>query len=184
MKKLLLVSLIAIAAITLEGQAQTEKKNLFKVSLLSPIVRTGSVFYERVITEKSSVQLGFFYTGFSIADTRVRGFGITPEYRFYVSAKNGAPTGFYVGPYLRYQNLEFSIDANTREKARLSAFGGGLVVGGQWVFSDIISLDIFGGPNYNARNVTYEGGATENSFNFTGFGNFGLRAGITLGIAF
>jgi Protein of unknown function (DUF3575) len=184
MKKTILICFIALLAASSTSYAQTDKKNIFKVNVLSPIVRTGSFFYERVITEKSSAQLGFFYTGFSTGETRIRGFGITPEYRFYLSNSKEAPTGFYVGPYLRYQNIEFKVDGSISESARLTGFGGGLVLGGQWVFSDIIALDIFAGPNYNGRRLTYEGGATEDDFNFTGFGSFGLRLGVTLGVAF
>jgi hypothetical protein len=184
MKKILLLFLGLSFAGCLEGLAQTEKKNLIKANLLSPIVRTGSFFYERVVAEKSSIQLGFYYTGFQIAGTRFRGFGITPEYRHYLSASQQAPTGFYIGPFLRYQNLDVSVENSSTGTASLSSFGGGLVLGGQWVFSDIVSLDVYGGPNYNARNITYAGGAVEDDFNFTGFGNFGLRLGVTLGLAF
>ena len=145
---------------------------------------TGSFFYERVITEKSTAQLGFFYTGWSIEGTRLRGFGITPEYRFYVSNSKQAPQGFFVAPFLRYQNLELSLDSGSN-KGTLTSFGGGLAIGGQWIFSDIISLDIFGGPNYNARNFkSTTNGTTEEDFTLTGFGSFGFRFGVTVGFAF
>jgi hypothetical protein len=86
---------------------------------------------------------------------------------------------------LRYQNLEFSDDYyRPTRRARLTGFGGGLVLGGQWVFSDIIALDVFGGPNYIGRRITYKNGATEDNFNIVGFSGFGLRLGVTLGIAF
>jgi hypothetical protein len=174
----------AITALSNTVEAQSEKKNIIKVNLLSPIIRTGSFFYERVITPKSTAQLGFYYTGFSIEGTRLRGIGITPEYRFYVSNNKEAPQGFFVAPFLRYQNLELSINT-TNEKATITTFGGGLAIGGQWIFSDIISLDIFGGPTVNSRTFkATTNGATEDDFTLTGLGNFGFRFGVTVGVAF
>jgi hypothetical protein len=75
---------------------------------MSPLVRTGSFFYERALDENKSVQLGFFYSGISVEDTRFRGFGITPEFRLYLSEKRQAPAGIFVAPYLRYQNFDLS----------------------------------------------------------------------------
>ncbi len=186
MKKTLFfaLALFAITSFQTTVFAQSEVKNIFKVNLLSPIVRTGSFFYERVITEKSTAQLGFFYTGWSSSGTKIRGFGITPEYRFYVSNSKQAPQGFFVAPFLRYQNLELTTDA-AAEKATLTAFGGGLVIGGQWIFSERISLDVFGGPSLNSRRFkATTNGTTEEDFTLTGFGSFGLRFGVTVGIAF
>ena len=183
MKNTFLVTLIALITVFVsDAFAQSEKKNIIKANLLSPIVRSGSFFYERVVNDKSSVQLGFYYTGWSIDNTKIRGIGITPEYRFYVSNQKSAPQGFFVAPFLRYQNLELSSGS---DKGTLTSFGGGVVIGGQWIFSDVISLDIFGGPNYNARNFkAATNGVTEDDFTLTGFGNFGFRFGVTVGIAF
>jgi hypothetical protein len=182
-----LAFLIGLAATT-SSYAQTERKNLIKVNFLSPIVSTGSFFYERVISEISSVQLGLFYTGASIgsgdAETKVRGFGITPEYRFYLSEK-GAPQGFFIAPYVRYQNFALtSTFDGTEDKATFSGFGGGAVLGGQWLFKDRVSLEVFGGPGYSGGAFKYEGDATEDDFTTTGFDGFTFRFGATVGIAF
>jgi len=186
MKKNLFLGIVFFAILSLSNHsfAQSEKKNIFKVNLLSPLIRTGSFFYERVITPKSSAQLGFYYTGWSLDGTKLRGIGITPEYRFYVSQSKQAPQGFFVAPFLRYQNLELSTDA-TSAKGTLSTFGGGLAIGGQWIFSNIISLDIFGGPTVNTRSFkSSANGVTEDDFTLTGLGAFGFRFGVTVGIAF
>jgi hypothetical protein len=185
MKKLFLLFLVSLSlSLFNHSFSQSDKKNLIKVNLLSPIVRTGSFFYERVINEKSSAQLGFFYTGWSSSGTQIRGYGITPEYRFYVSNKKQSPQGFFVAPFLRHQSLNLSLDSGA-EKATLSSFGGGLMIGGQWLFSDVISLDVFGGPNYNARSFkATTNGTTEEDFTLTGFGNFGFRFGVSIGFAF
>jgi hypothetical protein len=182
--KILFALLIAIFSLSSSSFAQDGKKNIFKVNMISPIVRTGSFFYERAITQKSSLQLGVFYTGYSIDDTKLRGFGITPEYRFYLSQSKEAPQGFFVAPFVRYESLNLSTNS-ARDEATLSTFGGGVLIGGQWIFSNIISLDIFGGPRVNSRSFKAStSGTTEDDFTLTGFGSFGFRFGVTLGIAF
>ncbi|MCH7515381.1 MAG: DUF3575 domain-containing protein, partial [Bacteroidetes bacterium] len=61
------------------------QQNVVKMNFLSLIVKTFNVSYERVIDENNSFQLGVLYTGAKIGDTKLTGFGITPEYRFYLS---------------------------------------------------------------------------------------------------
>jgi hypothetical protein len=168
----LLVSLVASAQ---DGQ----KKNLVKVNMLSPIVRTGSFFYERKISSNSSLQLGVFYTGSKMDDLKLRGFGITPEFRYYASEK-GAMEGFYLGPFLRYQSYELS---ELNNKGKLNTFGGGLLIGKQWIFTKGISVDIFAGPSYNSGTVKVTNG-TDNFDLPGGLNGFGVRAGLTVGIAF
>jgi outer membrane autotransporter protein len=189
MKKLILLAIL-FSAFSFSTQAQTEKKNIFKVNFLSPIVSTGSIFYERVITESASLQLGFFYTGASIGSgdskTSIRGIGITPEFRYYLSDK-GAPQGFFVAPYLRYQSFNLTAkdeSTNLDEKAKFTGFGGGLLVGGQWLFKDKISLDVWGGPGLTSRKFEYEGTASEDDFELGALGGFTFRFGATLGFAF
>lgn len=192
MKKLLTITAFALL-IGLNANAQ---KNVIKANIFSPIVRTGSFFYERVITEKMSFQLGFFYTGFKVGETKWRGIGITPEVRFYLSDKE-TPRGFYLAPYLRYQSLTASmtttsIDPNTFEttsvqaEANLTTYGGGLLIGHQWLIADRVSLDMFIGPSLNSGTVKAKAsdGTDNESFKAGGLTGFGLRTGITLGVAF
>ena len=158
------------------------KMNAFKVNIFRPIVKTGSFFYERALNEKSSAQLGVGFTSYNREGVKIKGIFFTPEYRFYLSGE--ALNGFYVGPYVRYQNLKITdTEDGTEDKATLSTFGGGVVVGRQWLFSDIVTLDIFAGPNYNSGKVKYDDGSgdTEIPGSFEGFG---ARFGVTLGIAF
>ncbi|MEY2638879.1 MAG: hypothetical protein RIR90_361 [Bacteroidota bacterium] len=168
----LLVSLVASAQ---DG----EKKNLVKVNMLSPLVRTGSFFYERKISSNSSLQLGVFYTGSKFDELKLRGFGITPEFRYYASEK-GAMEGFYLAPFLRYQHYEITELMN---KGTLNTFGGGLLIGKQWIFTKGISVDMFAGPSYNTGSVKVIDG-TDNFDLPGGVNGFGVRAGLTVGIAF
>ncbi|MCS6968028.1 MAG: DUF3575 domain-containing protein [Bernardetiaceae bacterium] len=177
-------TLIGLQAQQAKSQSEEPAKNLIKANLLSPVVRTGSFFYERALNEKSALQLGIFYTGSSVFGTLFRGIGITPEYRFYVSESKQAPAGFYVAPFLRYQNLRLIDKDNTNLTADYTSFGGGVCVGNQWLFKNQVSLDLFGGPSFNATSLTTRNGATREDFFLGNLGYFSFRFGITLGFAF
>ncbi|KXK23013.1 MAG: hypothetical protein UZ12_BCD005002885 [Bacteroidetes bacterium OLB12] len=136
--------------------------------------------YERKVSATGSFQLGAFYTGFTSGDTEFKGFGITPEYRFYLS-ETEAPVGVYVAPFVRYMDFDLTDEATTSD-GTLSMFGGGLVIGKQWIFKEKISLDAFVGPQYATGDVKVKSGT--DSFDTDVFDGFGIRAGLTFGFAF
>jgi len=191
MKKLLLpAALLLLAA----GSASAQN-NVIKVNILSPLVKTGSFFYEHKLSSSSSFQIGGLFTSYSVGDTDLSGFAITPEYRFYLSERKEAMEGFYVAPFLRYQNLTLKDTYTTynsngngtgtqTNKASLDTFGGGILIGHQWIFKQRFSLDTFLGPSYNGGSIKYEGNQNGGTFDAGTFQGFGVRAGITFGIAF
>ncbi len=156
------------------------QSGVIKLNILSPIVSTLNLSYEHMLSEDRSAQLGFFYTGASIGDTKLSGIGITPEYRIYLG-DDPAPDGFYVAPFLRYQNFKLSSDFDNSE-GTYSSFGVGLIVGRQWLFGERVTFDIFLGPSYSFGNVEVTDG--NDNFDLGGVDGFGLRTGITLGFAF
>lgn len=168
--------------------AQSEKKNIVKTNILSPLVSSFHLNYERAFTEKVSGQLGLMYfAGVKLGETRFNGFAVTPEVRLY--PKGTALEGFFLGLSPRYQSYTLKVETTdvngnaTTDKATLSSIGAGLVLGGQWIFGDIISLEVYGGPSFNSGKVKVETGS-EDDFN-TGVGNgFGFRYGVTVGVAF
>lgn len=172
--------------------AQTERMNALKMNVFSPFVQTFSVFYERALNEESSLQMGFFYTGFSIDDTKFSGFGLTPEYRYYFSDK-GPMRGLYFAPYIRYQNFtlkneyeETDTNGNTttkKDEGTLNTFGGGVLFGHQWLFNGKVALDLFIGPSYSAGDVEVKSGSND-TFETGSFSGFSMRAGACVGIAF
>ncbi|MFT2009646.1 DUF3575 domain-containing protein [Pontibacter sp. 13R65] len=184
MKKFLIILFALVAVASGAAKAQT---NIFKVNVFSPIVRTGSVFYERNISADKSAQLGLFYTGFSVEGTSFRGFGVTPEFRQYLSKSKEAPEGFYVAPFLRYQSFKLTADEDVTEgaegKATYNTFGGGLLIGNQWILADRFVVDVFLGPSYNKGNIKVTSG-TEDDFDTDAFGGFGIRTGLAFGIRF
>lgn len=194
MKQLLLASGLLLAA----GAASAQTNNI-KVNILSPIVKTGSFFFEHKLNPNSSIQLGALFTNWSIGDTKITGFAITPEYRFYLSESKEAMRGFYVAPFLRYQNLTLknsydnyvytssgsSSYSTQTDEASLDTFGGGVLIGHQWIFKQRFSLDTFLGPSYNGGSITYKSNGSKSSTLDAGsFKGFGIRTGITFGIAF
>ncbi len=179
-------SVVMIAAALLVATAVKAEtpavQNIFKANLFSPLVRTGSFFYERVLNEDMSVQMGFFYTGASLGDTKFRGVGFTPEFRYYLSETRPAPSGVFVAPYLRYQSFNLTVEGEAG-KATYSGLGGGLLVGWQRLLKETISLEGFIGPSYFAGNMNVTDGS-QDDFDIGFFDGFGVRFGFTVGIAF
>lgn len=181
MRKIQILLVLFVVTSFAYGQESENAMNNIKVNIFSPIVKTGSFFYERKISESSSAQLGVGFTAYNREGIKINGIFFTPEYRFYLSNTKEAMEGFYVGPYLRYQNLKVE-DTEDGSKATLSTFGGGIVVGHQWIFKNIFSLDIFLGPNYNSGSVKVTEGQEPDIP--TSFDGFGARVGVTFGFAF
>ncbi|MDL5048621.1 DUF3575 domain-containing protein [Oscillatoria amoena NRMC-F 0135] len=177
MKKINLVLLVVMAS----SIAAWSQSNVIKFNILSPVVKTFNMSYERKINANSGFQLGFFYTGYSDDDTgeSFKGFGITPEYRFYLS-ETEAPAGVYVAPFVRYQRFDAEDDFGN--KGTLTAFGGGLVIGRQWIFKERVALDIFLGPSYVTS--TFKQTAGTNEIGSDTFDGFGVRFGVNLGLGF
>jgi hypothetical protein len=171
---------IAAFCLSLSVSAQDVKQNIIKANLMSPLVRTGSFFYERVLNEDMSLQMGFFYSGASVGDTQFRGFGLTPEFRYYLSDKP-APSGIFIAPYLRYQNFDLSVTGELGS-ATYSAMGGGLVVGAQRLLKNVISLEGYIGPSYSSGNIKISDD-NQNSYDTGFFDGFGVRFGVTIGLA-
>ena len=187
--------------------AEAAPLNVVKINVLSPFALTLSGFYERALTPHLSVQLGAFRGGVKYRDNYLRGYGFTPEVRYYFSDARAAPRGFYVGPFLRYQRFRLRLDEmtltgdaaraykrtqgeanpdetpiNVRPAGRLTTWGGGAVVGYQAVFNPV-TLDVFVGPGYASRNFQLSSGR-ERDFDYDFLGGLGLRFGVAVGVAF
>jgi hypothetical protein len=180
MKKALI--LFIVFALTLQSFSQDKtdvatEKNVLKINTLSLILTTGSVFYEHRLSDLMSGQFGFGYTGIKIKDTKFSGIILTPEFRIY--PKKNAIDGFYIAPYLRYQNYSLQ---NGADKGTLSSMGGGLLFGRQWITKSGFTMDLFFGGHYGSTNLKVNSGTDTFSTNLiTGFG---MRVGFALGFAF
>jgi hypothetical protein len=177
MKKTMLISgILCLIAFNLFAQ-----ENAIKINPLSAILATGNISYERVVGDKQSFQLGGYYTGVKFSSTKITGYGVTPEYRFYLGKE--ALNSFYAAPYMRYQSISFK-ETEFDSKATLSTFGGGLVIGRQWLIGESFTIDLFLGPNYSSGSVKVSFGDEDDFKGLNFFTGFGLRSGITLGLAF
>lgn len=100
-------------------------------------------------------------------DVEVSGVVLTPEVRFYLSGGGNAPRGFYLGVYGQYYSYSYnspyedrftagelgipssvvspneSLNVTGRASGFVNNIGGGVMLGNQWVFADIVALDIF-----------------------------------------
>jgi hypothetical protein len=140
-------------------------------------IGTGSVFYEHKLSDGTSGQLGLAYVGLKFQDTRFTGIILTPEVRIY--PKKNAIDGFYVAPYLRYQNYTLQSGA---DKGSLSSIGGGVLFGREWITKSGFTMDLFFGGHYGSSNIKVDSGT--NSFNTNLITGFGIRVGFAIGFAF
>jgi hypothetical protein len=191
--KLSLLFAFALLSFQLYAQSPTfPKRNLVKMNLLSPIINSLSFGYERVINDITTVQATFFYFNRSREGaTTTDGFGITPEIRLYLSDRKTAPAGFFVAPYTTYQNVGMRVfvadspqGSMSEHATRLRMFGVGIIIGGQWTFKDIVSLDLWGGPGYFGGSLADKTFDIEPPFPFRTRAGFGARFGCTLGFIF
>src|ERR1035437_11076357 len=97
MKKALILFLVIVLTVPIFSQEKSDvstEKNVLKINTLSLFLGTGSLFYERKLSDLTSGQLGFAYMGVKISDTKFTGIIITPEVRIY--PKKNAIDGFYI----------------------------------------------------------------------------------------
>jgi hypothetical protein len=182
MKKTLIILLAVVFAIPSFSLEKTtsvaSEKNVLKINTLCLILGTGSVFYERKLSDAMSGQLGVAYLNYKISGTKFTGLILTPEVRFYT--KKNAIDGMYVAPYIRYQNYSLS---DNSAKGTLSSIGGGLLLGRQWIKASGFTMDLFFGGHYGSASLkATEGDVT--TFDTKLFSGFGFRVGFALGFAF
>jgi len=180
MKKIIILFLTLILTCPSFSQDKTlvtSENNVLKINSLSLFLATGSVFYEHKLSDGASGQLGIAYVGLKFQDTRFTGIILNPEVRIY--PHKTAIDGFYVAPYLRYQNYTLESGA---DKGSLSSIGGGVLFGREWITKSGFVMDLFFGGHYVSRNIKVDSGT--NSFNTNLITGFGIRVGFAIGFAF
>lgn len=178
------------------GVAQAQS-NIVKLNAASLGVQTASVFFEHRTAVDRSINMGLFVANYNIKDEQsgttsstrqFQGFGLTGEYRFY--SGTDALRGVFLGPYLRFQHFNlketsiFNGNLPQEDKATLTTFGGGVVLGWQGIIADRLSIEPFLGVGYAAGNVVNTHG-NSSAFNFqNGLRGLELRPGLSIGFAF
>jgi len=181
MKKFKTTGIAFVIVMVLMNINVMAQSNVIKLNIFSPIVKTINVSFEHALGDSKSIQLGVAYTGASISETNLSGLQITPEFRLYLS-ETSAPEGFFVAPYLRYASLSLTEDIVGSE-ATLSSIGGGLSLGKQWIFKELVAVEAFFGPSFSSTSLKVDVGS-ESDFSTGIFDGFGLRFGVNIGLAF
>jgi hypothetical protein len=197
MKKQLLTLALFLGATVAQAQS-----NIIKLNTVSLLARTGSFFFEHKLNDTKSLNFGIFSTnyqenhpavGLYTSDkTSLTGFGLTGEYRFYLS--DNALRGFFIGPYLRFQHYDISEEvtyikeylngATRTDKGSLNTVGGGAVMGAQWLVKSRISIEPFIGFGYAAGSVKNDSSNGGGFHIHGGIQGLELRPGINIGYAF
>jgi hypothetical protein len=170
---------VAVAQDTQVNQAAPVRKvsatpkppgNFIKINLLGLPLRNFSFQYERVLSKRISLALGYRFmpsgplpllstiesiagsedpsTKEALRSLNISNTAITPELRFYVGRK-GYGRGFYLAPYYRYatfnvKGLKVELDNgndNIVFSGKLTTQNIGFMLGAQWMVSKRISLD-------------------------------------------
>jgi len=198
MKGKLVLSLIFVFIAYIPGHTQEERLNVIKINPFSWIVGTTSLFYERGLTPRSSVQLGLSYMNLSGYKVPVSGFVATAEYRWHVRKKDDkTPRGFYLSPWARYQDFSFSqpIALNAFNKKpwveakaglSMSQYAIGFDIGTEVIKKKGFTFDIYAGPYYNTTSFGVSAGYSVISVPVWSLplSYVWLRSGIAFGYAF
>jgi hypothetical protein len=167
MMKKTILSLLGL----LTGLLAVGQQNVIKVNPFNLVGRVATFSYERALNDRQSLAIQFgaripwqvptavidafeLPSELEVTEATLRGFNITPQYRFYLSSRKDAPAGFYVAPYLRYNRriLDTKLTATFEEDGisetgvintlfKLNSLGLGAQLGVQWLIADLISID-------------------------------------------
>jgi hypothetical protein len=178
---------LADSVIVTKPKVKKPARNFIKVNLMNLALRNYSFQYERALSKRFSVALGYrlmptggiplwstIETMVDITDkdvkdaltkVQVTNTAITPELRLYVGRK-GYGRGFYLAPFYRYSvyetaSLPIKVDNNTRSvnlSGKLTTHTFGLQLGAQWMLSKRISLDWWIiGPQFGTHKSEFAG---------------------------
>jgi hypothetical protein len=181
MKKILLAAISLVFAsesMAQYGRYSSDHQNSIKYNVFGVFTSQYQFAYERVLNDHFSAQISLgailqrertfsntFDLGTATKKEACTGFIAIPEIRYYFSGD--APSGFYGAALLRLRSVnedmkdltvpsdnaseDFSI--NLTRDSRKTAFGGGVVVGYQYVALKGFTFDIFTG--LTSKNVQY-----------------------------
>lgn len=185
---------IFLASYHLQAQDNTlSKKNIIKLNITSPAIATFALGYERVLDDLKTFQISAFYRNRPSNDINlieaVQGWGITPEVRFYLSNQKIAPQGFFIAPYATYQQYQTEQETFNNSFFEIrqevsSVFGLGFIFGGQWVFKEIITVDLWGGPGYYFTDTEIPRGEFVSGTTYQQGASYSGRFGVNIGIIF
>ncbi|MBN1185743.1 MAG: DUF3575 domain-containing protein [Bacteroidales bacterium] len=172
---------------------QDNKENVVTTSISNLALLAPTIYYERVLGDHMSAKMGAFYNRLTVIEITRSGYGVVPEFRYYMGEK-GAPRGLYVAPFYKYQFCEYSspnVDPDTHKsyiaRLNMNGYGGGIVVGAQ--FGNSFVFDMFLGPSYtNWKTISSERPTDDDAISDKSFLKegplFGVRFGLSMGFGF
>jgi Protein of unknown function (DUF3575) len=160
---------------------EEERAHILKASILSPMMGTVNVHYEKRLNEMSSFQFEVFYFGGQLFARQldIRGLGLTANYRFYLTQQ--FPRGWFIQPFLRYQRYWPTTSVQMQKDDNAQVGGMGVVFGYQVFAAKRITLDAFAGPMYSKLFVNDQ--SIGRSY-LPVFNGPWIRLGVTLGFLF
>lgn len=168
MKKVLLASFLFLGAMSVKAQDEVGQ-NVVKVNPLGLLFGSANIGYERALNSKSSFVIAPQFGGFKFGGMKYSSFGAGAQYRLYLSKSKSAPEGFYGAPGLSFVSGKVKWDFDgEKEESKFSSFGGGVMVGHQWIYNSGFVLDLGGGFNYQKFN--YKDDADNSGISFKGGG--------------
>jgi hypothetical protein len=207
MKKHIIVIATLIVALGVDAKPKYPpiNENGLKINLLSPIYSNFSLSYQHLINPFKSFQVTAAYMDFNDYinegndDLRVQGFSLTPEYR--INFNGYGLNGFYAGPFLRYMDYQKTYNTSfLTEDSKFKSIGLGFNIGHQFIIKNTVLIDLFAGPVYQVliQDDVNRTKMPSSPIYYTGFSDqylaesipnryirgYGIRAGITIGVAF
>ncbi len=147
MKKFIYVMMVALI-VSASVKAQENGKNVIKINPFGALLGSYSMSYERVVTNKSTLQFDANYGDINLFGLKINTFGVGAGYRFYFSKTKSVPEGFFVSPSIAYSNVSLYLTSTPADKVTVGTFEGGVVGGYQWIFDSGFQIDLFVGPRF------------------------------------
>jgi hypothetical protein len=191
--KTTLLAIILVQSVFAQyDNTRSDLNNVFKINPFSLVVGNFTFFYERKVSDASTLQLGFNFMPQPITTfgASFSCFGITPEYRIYLSHNFiDLPGGGYIAPFTRYRCLTMALPEQYAKywngTIKDDQFAAGIVLGYQYITPSTISFDFFAGPFYNSNNINLPIKIPmNNDLGFLGNNGPGFRVGAAVGFAF
>lgn len=150
-----------------------ERKNEFKANALMLVLGAFETSYERILSKESAIGIS---ASVSFDDYNLdQNYAITPYYRYYFGKK--AASGFFgeaFGSINSYDEWNYSNSPNFQSNfSEVVDFALGIGVGGKWVTSKGLILEINGGIGRNMFNSNNENYYREYNI----IGRFGISVG-------
>lgn len=187
-----------------------QRKHLLKTDIISPVIGVTSLAYERSIKPGRSYEigLGLVGLGFNLSDQDMMGAFVRAGYKFINTPDITTRSmrfshllkGGYIRPELVFINYTFRNQYSIMMSPSYATYrttGGAFIVnfGKQYVFSNIIALDVFAGLGIGTQNTYLTSGSSSGWDIFLGGVGFlsgmdgevtpafqcGLKVGVLLG---